>query len=996
MDPLFPFPPHPARPERPPPSLPAVPAEHPPYSFPVIATLAPVAVSALIWTVTQSSFALLFALLGPVVAVASLADSRVQRRRRRRAEQRRFETELADAHIAIRAGHEAERAQLDALYPGVHAVLAGGTESEGWPGVSDPAGRARSPLPVTLGRGTVQSALALDGESPARVVDSRVAAALREARAAAAVLEDGPVVVDARLGVGVCGPLISAMAVARAVIVQLADTLSPGLATIRADPSAWGWATALPHRLARGTDPLRGAQAFEFVLDAAQSAADPPAGLPDVITVAVASRAGDLPRQCGVIVAAGTGGSASAWRRGPLGDAGEVRVDFASECEAALVARALRRRAESEGLTEGQLPERVQLASLAQPAADGRGLRCVVGRAGAVPWVLDLVADGPHAVIGGTTGSGKSELLISWVLSMAAAHPPSDVTFLLVDFKGGASFNAIDSLPHSVGVITDLDAGAAQRALESLRAELLFRERTFTRAGARSIEDLMPPTMPRLVIVVDEFAALASEFPELHRLFADLASRGRSLGIHLVLCTQRPAEALRDSILANCTLRIALRLTSRADSSAVIGTGAAADLPRRPLGRALASVAGEEPRAVHVAISDAADAARVSGMWAGHGPVRRPWRDPLPRLVPHAELAGAVIGDGGPGPDARSAGDDQEGFVFGICDLPREQRRDLATYRPLAHGNLLVCGAQGAGKSMVLDAIAAGGPVGATHLIPGEIEGAWDALTALCAALATGAPMPRVVLLDDVDSLFGRFGQEHQLDFADMLARLLRDAPRHGTTAVLATQQLPTALHSVTALCGSRLLLRLPSRQDHLLAGGIGDQYDERMPPGGGVWESHRVQVGHLPPRQPSPAPRPPTLDLRPGATTAVVSASPGDFAARVFGAHGIRIVDIGSADASTRADTAVHTILLGDLQAWQGAWSILAAVRGRLPMAFDGCTPGDVRAVTGTRRLPPPLAPTSRSLWLLTAGDRFERVALPGERGGAPRESALNRAETR
>jgi len=295
------------------------------------------------------------------------------------------------------------------------------------------------------------------------------------------------------------------------------------------------------------------------------------------------------------------------------------------------------------------------------------------------------------------------------------------------------------------------------------------------------------------------------------------------------------------------------------------------------------------------------------------------------------------------------------------------------------HGNLLVCGAQGAGKSMVLDAIVAGGPRGATRLIPGDTEGAWDELTALCASLAAGSLMPRVVLVDDIDSLFARFGHEHQLDFADMLARLLRDAPRHGTTAVVATQQLPIALHSLTALCRSRLLLRLPSRQDHLLAGGRGDQYDERMPPGGGVWESNRVQVGHLPPRQPPPAQVPPTLDLRPGATTAVVSSSPRDFATRVKGGRGIRIVDVGTADTGQRPDASVRTILLGDPQAWQGAWSTLAAVRGRIPIAFDGCTVGEFRAVTGQRRLPPPLAPASGSLWLLTAGDKLERATLPG-----------------
>lgn len=982
MDSLFPLPRDPVRPERPTPSLPTAPTEHPPAPFPVVATLAPVAVSGLIWAVTQSPFAIIFAILGPVVALASLADSRVRRRRRRRAEQRRFDTEIARALGAIHVGHDAERSELNARYPGVRALLAGDAAAEGWPAAAaDHAGR---PLPVALGRGTVRSALALAGDTSRAIEpDSQVAVSLRGVRAAAAVLEDAPVAVDARIGIGVCGPRAAAMAAARSVILQLADALGPGTATIGADPVAWGWAGILPHPFVPATDPVSGASVFEFVLRSPGDVHDSHAARPDVVTVAVAGRADDLPRQCGVILTAGTGAPASARRRGPRGETGELRMDFVSEREAAVFALVLRRRADAEGFAELQLPERVPLAGLEQPEADAHGLRCAVGRAGREAWIVDLVADGPHAVIGGTTGSGKSELLISWVLAMAAVHPPSTVTFLLVDFKGGASFNAIRSLPHSVGVITDLDAGAAHRALESLRAELLFRERVLTDAGARSIEELDPPVLARLAIVVDEFAALASEFPELHRLFADLASRGRSLGIHLVLCTQRPAEALRDSILANCTLRIALRLNNRADSSAVIGTGAAADLPRRPLGRALASTAGEEPRAVHVAISDAADAARVSGLWPGRQRVRRPWCDPLPARVPYAELASAVRADGGVGPAARPASVRPAGFVFGISDLPREQRRQLATYRPLEHGNLLVCGAQGAGKSMVLAAIAAGGPPGATRLIPGDIEGAWDELTAVCAALAGGTLTPGVILLDDMDSLFARFGPDHQLDFADMLARLLRDAPRQGTTAVVATQQLPSALHSVAALCGSRLLLRLPSRQDHLLAGGRGDQYDETMPPGGGVWESNRVQVGHLTPRPPRPARVPPTLDLRPGATTAVVSAAPRDLAERLTAGRAIRIVDVAEADGVPGADPAAHTILLGDAQAWQGAWPILAAVRGRIPIAFDGCTVGEFRAVSGSRRLPPPRASASGSVWLLAVGDRVERVLMPGGPSG-------------
>src|SRR5690606_38751968 len=144
-------------------------------------------------------------------------------------------------------------------------------------------------------------------------------------------------------------------------------------------------------------------------------------------------------------------------------------------------------------------------------------------------------------------------------------------------------------LPHVVGIVTDLDEVAAARALRSLRAELRHRESLLAERGARSIEELADgvPALARLVIVVDEFAALTAGFPELHEVFADLAARGRSLGVHLVLCTQRPAGSVRDSVLANCTLRISLRVNNRADSIAVVGEPGAAALPRHPVGRAI-------------------------------------------------------------------------------------------------------------------------------------------------------------------------------------------------------------------------------------------------------------------------------------------------------------------------------------------------------------------------------------------------------------------------
>ena len=174
---------------------------------------------------------------------------------------------------------------------------------------------------------------------------------------------------------------------------------------------------------------------------------------------------------------------------------------------------------------------------------------------------LDLDRHGPHLLIAGTTGSGKSELLRTFVAALAVAAPPDRVTFLLIDYKGGAAFAPLTGLPHVAGLITDLDGGLAGRALGSLQAELRHRERIAAAATATARE---PP--PRLVIVVDEFAALALDQPTFLAGLVDIAQRGRALGLHLVLATQRPTGVVSPAIRANTSTRICLRVTDPADS----------------------------------------------------------------------------------------------------------------------------------------------------------------------------------------------------------------------------------------------------------------------------------------------------------------------------------------------------------------------------------------------------------------------------------------------
>ncbi|OLE24701.1 MAG: cell division protein FtsK [Catenulispora sp. 13_1_20CM_3_70_7] len=210
------------------------------------------------------------------------------------------------------------------------------------------------------------------------------------------------------------------------------------------------------------------------------------------------------------------------------------------------------------------------------------------------PFGIDFRRDGPHGLIAGTTGAGKSELLQTIVASLAVANKPTAMTFVLVDYKGGSAFKDCVQLPHTVGMVTDLDNHLVERALESLGAELKRREHILAEAGAKDIEDygdirkkntVLAP-MPRLLIVIDEFASMVRELPDFVTGLVNIAQRGRSLGIHLLLATQRPSGVVSPEIRANTNLRIALRVTDGNESVDVIDDPAAGFISKSTPGRA--------------------------------------------------------------------------------------------------------------------------------------------------------------------------------------------------------------------------------------------------------------------------------------------------------------------------------------------------------------------------------------------------------------------------
>ena len=385
-------------------------------------------------------------------------------------------------------------------------------------------------------------------------------------------------------------------------------------------------------------------------------------------------------------------------------------------------------------------------------------LRAVFGQGSAEPFAIDLRIDGPHALVGGTTGSGKSEFLQAWVLGLAAAHSPQRVSFLFVDYKGGSAFANCTDLPHSVGIVTDLSQHMVRRALTSLRAELRYREHLFLRKKFKDIIDFErsgdPEVPPSLLIVVDEFAALATEVPEFVDGVVDVAQRGRSLGLHLILATQRPAGVIRDNLRANTNLRIALRMADESDSDDVLGTPMAASFDSSIPGRGAAktgpgrirgfqsgyaggwtseapeqtSVVIEElsfglPQAWEAPRDEAVDAAKAA---ASEGPTdiqrivanvraavvqaeipapRKPW---LPVLADSYDFSKL--------PNRRT---DSE-LVLGVVDDAAAQSQPTVSFFPDRDGNMAIIGTGGSGKSTALRTIAVASAVtmrgGPTHV----------------------------------------------------------------------------------------------------------------------------------------------------------------------------------------------------------------------------------------------------------------------------------------
>lgn len=305
-----------------------------------------------------------------------------------------------------------------------------------------------------------------------------------------------------------------------------------------------------------------------------------------------------------------------------------------------------------------------------------------VGAAGQA-WV-DLVTDGPHALVVGTTGAGKSELLTSWLVQLAWSQPPEALQLILVDYKGGTCLGPLKRLPHCVDLLTDLEPAATTRAIEAISAQLRRREQILRKSNCKDITEYeqlrrhQPSLAPlaRMLVVVDEFATLAATQEELLEHLLRLAAQGRSLGMHLILATQHPHGALSTSITANAALRVCLRMLDASEGAPLLGHGDLPDLPRAPGFLCLSTHRGHF-RCPY------AGTAQESAVWIDAcvkaaqalAPCQSPWLAPPPANLTFTQAQQLLAAHGAPAPAkglASSLASSRQNLALALCDLPEQ------------------------------------------------------------------------------------------------------------------------------------------------------------------------------------------------------------------------------------------------------------------------------------------------------------------------------------
>ena len=760
----------------------------------LLASLPFALIGVVLWRVTGSVMMLLFVAVTPLMALMSFVEERTSRKRGLARGRQKYRRTLVDLRAELDRAWKGEIAYRRRAAPAAPELLDRAQQhlDSLWERGRNDHDFAELRLGSADRPSVAELVLEEGGSEALRVEAERLLQAY-------ATVPAVPVTVPvAEIGtLGICGAPDSVAALARFLVLQAATLHSPRDLVVAAavEPGGWDWLKWLPHTWehrgprAGSLGPNR-VSAREVVQSILTIRAERHAELRDFLSTQKAvftpfvllvideqsapesslvaklledaarygigvlwlgSERRAVPGGCGAVVELDDRSGTLTYRDART--IGDVLVDGIDPGLASQWALALApHRDVTATAAGGGIPDRVGLADLlagdlsAEDIADRwrappPGLAAPIGAAAEGPFCVDLRADGPHALVAGITGAGKSELLQTLIAALAVTYPPTRLSFLFIDYKGGLAFQECVKLPHKVGFVTDLDEHLTQRALASLRAELRRRETLLREAEANDLPelerrdpDLAPPS---LVIVIDEFAGLAEELPEFIEGVVDVARRGRSLGVHLILATQRPGGVVSAQIRANTNLRIALRVNEPGESAEIIGVSDAVQIPRSLPGRAYALTghgdltefqagysgmattldgaarepvvrefgfgvesaragARAEPAGETTDLQRLVAASRAAAEDLGLPAPRSPWLEPLPAIVRLETLPEPEVENADPGAVA----------TVGLFDEPALQRRRPFAVDLGAEGSLLIFGAGGSGKSTLLRTLA--------------------------------------------------------------------------------------------------------------------------------------------------------------------------------------------------------------------------------------------------------------------------------------------------
>jgi hypothetical protein len=434
-------------------------------------------------------------------------------------------------------------------------------------------------------------------------------------------------------------------------------------------------------------------------------------------------------------------------------------------------------------------PCQVLPAVKAAPVFEGPG----IGRVGSSNLLIDPTSDSPHFLIAGRTGSGKSELLTLLIIDWAERFSPEQLTIIGIDFKGGATFSRLAGLPHLVATVTDLNAGLLPRVFAGISFEIRRRETLFANLGVRRIEDYLG--LPRLVIAIEEYHEVIRIVPAFSELVSDIARRGRSLGIHLVIVTQHPSGVVKDAVLVNIPVRISLALNTASEVASVIGEPARV-VPGR--GEALVRLDSGAARIASIANNQFERLQKLNARWRGVTKPDAPWREAL--------LSPVLATDPAQG-------------EFGILDDIENASHRPAFWSP-AVGDVWICGATGSGRSLAIRALTAG----------------WE--STVFSDYVPGHNRKSLVVIDDVNLLQGEAGSKARADFEQKIS-LIRGVKGIVVVAAGTNPKPPRMLGTFR----NTLLLRMDTLEDHREAGGQPWNFDPNSEPGVGLWNGTRVAL---------------------------------------------------------------------------------------------------------------------------------------------------------